>query len=108
MSSLYNKKGNKSYAASELLEGCSFKYVPLKHTHQIDPTTCRKTKLFKAQQCQQYALERHNPIRVWGTLNIYLPLTAPNGSIFTICQVIMIIKSIVNFSSPFSLVWIEL
>ena len=108
MSSLYNKKGNKSYAANELPGGCSFKYVPLKHTHQIDPTTRRKTKLFKAQQCQQYVLERHNPIRVWEILNIYLPPAAPNGSVFTIHQVIMIIKSIVNFSSPFSLVWIKL
>ena len=37
---------------------------------------------------------------MWGVVNIYLALTAPNGTVFTICQVIMAIKSIENLSSP--------
>ena len=48
----------------------------------------------------KYALNRHHPIKVWGIVNIYMPLTAPNGTIFTLCQCIMAIKSIVNLSSP--------
>ena len=100
MCSLYNKRRKASRAANDLPEGCSFRYVPLEQTNQIAPTARRKAKLQKAQQCQRHALERHHKITVWGVQNIYLPLTAPNDTVFTICQVIMAIKSIENLSSP--------
>ena len=100
MCSLYNKRRKASRAANDLPEGCSFRYVPLEQTNQIAPTAIRKAKLQKAQQCQCHALERHHKITVWGVQNIYLPLTAPNDTVFTICQVIMAIKSIENLSSP--------
>ena len=45
-------------------------------------------------------MEHVHHITVWGVENIYLPLTAPNDAVFTICQVIMAIKSIENLSSP--------
>ena len=49
---------------------------------------------------QQYALERHHPIQVWGIVNICQVLIAPNCTIFTLCQVVMSIKSIQNLISP--------
>ena len=100
MCSLYNKLRKASRSANNLPEGCTFRYVPLQQTNQIAPTPRRKAQLQKAQHCQRHALERHHPITVWGVENIYLPLTALNDAVFTICQVIMAIKSIENLSSP--------
>ena len=100
MCSLYNKQGKASRVANDLPEGYFFRNVPLEQTNQIAPTARRKAQLQKAQQCQRHALERHHKITVWGVENIYLPLTAPNDTVFTICQVIMAIKLIENLNSP--------
>ena len=41
---------------------------------------------------QKWRLSQHYAIPFWGLYNIYKILTAPNGTKFTICQVIMSIK----------------
>ena len=49
---------------------------------------------------QQFALDRHHSIIVWGIVNIYQVPTAPNGTTFTLYQVVMSIKSVQNLNSP--------
>ena len=49
---------------------------------------------------QKWCLEQHHSIPFWGLDNIYKILIAPNGFKFTIYQVVMSIKSVVDYITP--------
>ena len=49
---------------------------------------------------QKWRLEQHHSIPFWGLDNIYKILTSPNGTKFTICQVIMSIKLVEDLITP--------
>ena len=48
----------------------------------------------------KWRLEQHHTVPFWGLDNIYKALTAPNGAEFTICQVIISIKTVENLIPP--------
>jgi len=96
MGGMYNKKLKGSRAADDLPERCGFRYVPLEKTNTIVSTARRKTQLQKCRLMKQFALDCHHAIIVWGIVNIYQVLTTPKGTIFTLCQVVMSIKSVQN------------
>ena len=68
------------------------KYVPFKSTGEIAPSPKPFRKWQKSRLMHQWYQERHYPITFRGFYNIYKVLTAPNGTEFTICQVIMSTK----------------
>ena len=45
-------------------------------------------------------MQQHHPIPFWGLDDIYKALKAPNGFKFTLCQVVMSIKSGVDYITP--------
>ena len=49
---------------------------------------------------QKWCLSQHHSVPVWGLDNIYKILTAPNGTKFTIYQVIMSIKFVEDLITP--------
>ena len=48
----------------------------------------------------QWHHDQHHSIPFWGLDNIYKILTAPNGTEFTICQVVMLTKPRQDFVTP--------
>ena len=68
-----------------------------KHNLSHRPLQRQITKIILIQQ---FTLDCHHIITVWGTVNIYQVLVSPNGFLFTICQVFTSIRSIQNLISP--------
>ena len=48
----------------------------------------------------KWRLDQHYTVPFWDLDNIYKVLAAPNGAEFTICQVIMLIKTVENLITP--------
>ena len=100
MGNLYNKDRKSSKAAANLLEARALRYVPYNATNKIAQTSKLIVKLQKNWLMQKWRLEQHHSIPFWGLDNIYKILTAPNGFEFTLCQVVMSIKSGVDYITP--------
>ena len=97
---MHNKVQKAFRATGDIPEGHQHRYVHFKATHKITQTLLCKQKLQKIWMMQQFTLDWHHSIPFWGLGNIYQILTAPNGTEFSICQVIMSIKSAQDFISP--------
>ena len=92
MDNLYNKVRKSSRAVADLPEARAMRYVPYEITHKIAQSPKRSIQLQKSRLIQKWLLSQYHLIPFCGLHNIYKILTTPNGTKFTICQVIMSIK----------------
>ena len=97
MGNLYNKNRKSSKAAVNIPEAQAIHYVPYNATNKISQTSKRMVKLQKNRLMQKWRLEQHHSIPFCGLDDIYKILKAPNGFEFTLCQVVVTIKSGVHY-----------
>ena len=100
MGILYNKNRKSSKAAANLPEVRAMRYVPYNATNKIAQTRKHMVKLQKNRLMQRWRLEQHHSIPFRGLDDIFRILKAPNGFKFTLCQVVMSIKSGVDYITP--------
>ena len=104
MGNLYNKERKSLKAAANLPEARAMRYVPYNATHKITQTSKSIVKLQKNRLIHKWRQEQHHSIPFWGFDNIYKVLIAPNGFECTLYQVVISIKSGVDYITPLFLV----
>ena len=97
--SLYNKKRWWMNAASNLLEGNVFRYVPFRMKNKIALTTHQSAQLKKRKLVQRYALDCCNPIPLPEVSDCDRIITIPNGTDITLNLAIMGVKTQHDYKS---------
>ena len=98
MTNVYNKKRKRTRCVYP--EARKMNYVPFQMTGKIMQTPKRYRQLQKNRLTHAWYQARHHGVPFTGFSNIHKILEAPNGTKFTLCQVIMSTKCSDDFITP--------